>query len=89
MDVIKQARGFVSTPHGQVHYRTAGAGEPLLLLHQTSRSSDEFAEMLPILGRSRRVIAMDTLGYGDSDLLTITPSKSMPLPFQCSWTSLE
>lgn len=54
---------------GQVHCIEAGAGEatPLLLLHQTPRSVDEFAEVLPILGARRRVIAMDTPGYGCSD----------------------
>ena len=37
------------------------------MLHQTPRSSDEFAEVLPILARSGyRAIAMDTVGFGES-----------------------
>jgi pimeloyl-ACP methyl ester carboxylesterase len=54
---------------GQVHCVEAGTGDatPLLLLHQTPRSVDEFAEVLPILAAERRVIAMDTPGYGCSD----------------------
>lgn len=59
-----------STPTrvGVLHHVEAGdgAGIPLLLLHQTPRSSDEFAELLPLLGRDRRVLAMDTLGFGAS-----------------------
>lgn len=38
----------------------------MLLLHQTPRSWDEFREVLPLLGRTHRAIAMDTIGFGDS-----------------------
>jgi pimeloyl-ACP methyl ester carboxylesterase len=38
----------------------------VLLLHQTPRSWDEYREVIPILARERRVIAMDTIGYGES-----------------------
>ena len=61
-------RGYADTPEGQVHYRTEGSGETLLLLHKAGLSSDEFTEMLPFLGKSYRVIAMDVLGYGNTDL---------------------
>lgn len=62
-------RRFCDTRMGQVHCITAGAdpGPPLVLLHQTPRSSDEFAEVLPLLAAERRVIAIDTPGYGCSD----------------------
>jgi len=59
-------RAFLDTPEGQIHYRTAGAGRPVLLLHQTPRSSDEYRDVIPILARELRVVAMDTIGYGDS-----------------------
>ncbi len=59
-------RAFVDTPNGQIHYRTAGSGPPVLLLHQTPRSSDEFRDVIPLLARDLRVVAMDTIGYGDS-----------------------
>ena len=61
-------RGYADTPEGQVHYRTEGNGEPLLLLHKAGLSSDEFTEMLPFLGKKFQVIAMDVLGYGNTDL---------------------
>jgi pimeloyl-ACP methyl ester carboxylesterase len=59
-------RAFLDTPDGQIHYVTAGAGRPILLLHQTPRSWDEYREVIPILARERRVVAMDTIGYGES-----------------------
>lgn len=60
-------RAYLDTPAGQIHYQTDGSGEPLLLIHKTSLSADEYAEVIPIFAKSHRVIAMDTLGYGKSD----------------------
>src|SRR5262245_38915166 len=59
-------RAFADTAHGPIHYRTAGTGPPVLLLHQTPRSSDEYRDVIPLLAGVRRVVAMDTIGYGDS-----------------------
>jgi pimeloyl-ACP methyl ester carboxylesterase len=64
-------RSFISTPSGRIHIAEAGSGAPVLLLHQTPRSWDEFRDVLPILGRHYRAIAMDTVGYGDSDTLPL------------------
>ena len=62
-------RFFCDTEMGQVHCVEAGrgAGVPLILLHQTPRSVDEFREVLPLLAKHRRTIAIDTPGYGGSD----------------------
>ena len=60
-------RYFFDTPYGQIHYAVEGSGDPVILLHQTARSMDEFAEVIPLLAKKYRVIAMDTLGFGDSD----------------------
>jgi pimeloyl-ACP methyl ester carboxylesterase len=62
-------RSFVSTPSGRAHVASCGAGRPVLLLHQTPRSWDEYREVLPLLGAGRKAIAMDTMGFGDSDPL--------------------
>lgn len=70
----KVKRAFADTPHGQIHYVFAGSGDPILLLHQTPRSTDEYAEMVPILAQTNLVISMDTLGYGDSDIPDQCPS---------------
>ncbi|MBI4234337.1 MAG: alpha/beta hydrolase, partial [Chloroflexi bacterium] len=54
-------------PYGQLHYRYAGQGQPLLLLHQTASSSEQFELLMPTLAPSHRVLALDTPGYGMSD----------------------
>jgi pimeloyl-ACP methyl ester carboxylesterase len=66
---VEVERRFVRVPSGTIHCALAGAGEPVLLLHQTPRSWDEYRDVLPLLGRSRRAIAMDTPGFGDSTRL--------------------
>jgi pimeloyl-ACP methyl ester carboxylesterase len=60
-------RAYVETPQGQIHYRTAGSGEPVLLIHSTPRSSWEYELVLPVLGKRYWAIAMDNPGYGESD----------------------
>lgn len=60
-------RAFLDTKEGQILYRLGGDGEPLLLLHMNPRSSDEYRELMPILVQQRRVMAMDLMGFGDSD----------------------
>ncbi|MFW6033548.1 MAG: alpha/beta fold hydrolase [bacterium] len=59
-------KGYADTSFGQVHVVELGTGSPVLLLHQTPRSWDEYAELLPLLGRRVRAIAMDTIGFGAS-----------------------
>lgn len=61
-------RGYADTPQGQIHYRTAGEGEPLLLLHQTG-SSRIFGKLMPLLAQKYRTFAPDNLGSGNSDPL--------------------
>ena len=58
-------RSFIVTQSGRIHIASAGVGAPVLLLHQTPRSWDEFRDVLPLLGRHYRAIAMDTVGYGE------------------------
>jgi len=60
-------RAYADIPEGQVHYRTEGTGSPLLLLHQSVCSSDEYSRVIPFLSKDYHVIAMDTLGFGGSD----------------------
>ena len=66
MEKIVVKRGFADTPEGQIHYAMAGQGKPVLLLHQTPRSWDEYRDVLPIIGKKFWAIAMDTIGFGDS-----------------------
>ena len=74
MDDVIVRRAFVDTPEGQIHYAAAGRGEPVLLLHQTPRSWDEYRDVLPVLGKKCRAIAMDTVGFGDSYRFREEPS---------------
>jgi pimeloyl-ACP methyl ester carboxylesterase len=69
-------RRLCDSPLGCVHYVESGppGGTPLVLLHQTPRSIDEFADVMPRLARARRVIAIDTPGYGCSDRPAVQPS---------------
>ncbi len=60
---------FVPVTGGTVHCVVAGSGPPVVLLHQTPRSWDEYRDVIPLLAPRRQVIAMDTLGFGDSSRL--------------------
>jgi len=59
-------KGYVDSRFGQVHYAETGEGQPVLFLHQTPRSWDEYRDVLPLVGRHHRAIAMDTVGFGAS-----------------------
>jgi pimeloyl-ACP methyl ester carboxylesterase len=65
-------RQYVDVPFGQMHVARSSpaprdGGFPVLLLHQTPRSWDEYAEVIPLLGRTREVVAVDLPGMGGSD----------------------
>ncbi len=48
-------------------WRTLGDGPPLVLLHGWAMSSAVFAEVMPQLAESHRVLALDLPGHGLSD----------------------
>lgn len=61
-------RVYVDGPHGQLHLRIAGDGAPLLLLHQSPLSGDQFSAALPLLAEAGFcAVTMDTPGFGQSD----------------------
>lgn len=65
-------RTFIDLPHGQIHARLAGpeTGRPLVLIHQSPGSSKQLEPLIRHLAASRRVIAPDTPGNGDSVPIT-------------------
>jgi pimeloyl-ACP methyl ester carboxylesterase len=65
-------RHFVTLGRRQVHYRRAGHGVPVLLLHPSPESSAEFLPLITRLSRGFTVIAPDTPGNGLSDPLDET-----------------
>lgn len=68
MPMFAIKRGYVDVSIGQVHYRTAGEGPPVLMLHQSPSSSLQYERVIPFLAAAGlRVIAMDTPGFGMSD----------------------
>lgn len=69
-------RGLVRTPLGHVHFREAGEGPPIVLLHINQHSSALFLEMLAAFAvpQGMRAIAVDYPGHGDSDHVAKQPS---------------
>jgi pimeloyl-ACP methyl ester carboxylesterase len=63
---VRVERRFVEVAAGEIHCAIAGSGSPVLLLHQTPRSWDEYRDVLPLLGERFLAVAMDTIGFGDS-----------------------
>ena len=68
-------RGYSNTSLGQIHYREAGSGPPVLILHESPLSGAIYERALPILARRVRAISVDTPGYGDSD----PPPEPLPI----------
>jgi pimeloyl-ACP methyl ester carboxylesterase len=63
------SKGYVEVSFGQVHYRRVGDRGPwLFLFHQSPLSSKQFELCLPYLGKVCRAVALDTPGYGNSDI---------------------
>lgn len=65
-------RAFVTVGHRQVHYRRAGAGPPVVLLHESPRSSASMLWLIQALAQRFVVIALDTPGYGGSETLPLS-----------------
>ncbi len=66
---MKIRRAFADLSPGQIHYAECGNRDApaVLLLHQSPRSWTEYRAVLPLIGAHYRAIAMDTVGFGDSD----------------------
>src|SRR5690349_15328864 len=60
--------GFAKTKtHGRIHYREAGHGKPLMLMHTNGASAYQYEAVAPLLAQHFRVISWDMPGHGDSD----------------------
>lgn len=79
-------RAYADTPLGQIHFAEAGTGTALLMLHQTPRSHDEFAEVQPLLD-DFRTIAMDMLGFGLS--APLAPPQTIEMMAAGGWALLD
>ncbi|MCB2106091.1 MAG: alpha/beta fold hydrolase [Rhodobacteraceae bacterium] len=78
---IRITRHFVTVGGTrQVHYRRAGEGPPIVLLHQSPTSSREYIPLIEeIAAKGYTVIAPDTPGNGLSE----------PLPLDKEWPTME
>lgn len=63
------ARGFVEVNDLHVHWRAAGSGPVVVMLHESPRSSTSLLPLLKQLSQNFCCIAFDTPGYGASDPL--------------------
>jgi len=61
-------RAFLTIGSRQLHFRTAGDGPPVVMLHPSPLSSAAVLPMAGELAKAFRVYAFDTPGYGLSDL---------------------
>jgi len=77
---VRERRGFVNAAHGQVHYRIAGSGPPVVLLHDAPRSSTAYRDLLRWLGEEFTVVAPDLPGYGNSTPLPASPQSGSTAP---------
>ena len=65
-------RHYVTIGNRRVHYRRAGQGPALVLLHASPVSSEVFEEVhFPVFSKEFTVIAIDTPGQGFSDPLNL------------------
>jgi haloalkane dehalogenase len=58
--------GEVAVLGTTMHYRSAGAGPPVVFLHGNPTSSHLWRAILPVVGAGRRCIAPDLIGMGAS-----------------------
>src|SRR4051794_38242528 len=58
--------GFAKVNGVRLHYLAAGQGEPVILLHGYAQTSHMWRPLIVELARTRRVIAPDLRGFGQS-----------------------
>ena len=78
---FETARRFVETPHGRIAYVERGRGPVALMIHGALLSGYQWRHQLSGLSDIRRVIALDTLGMGHTQ---VRPGQSLALPDQAA-----
>lgn len=67
-------RALVKTSAGYMHYRAAGRGKPVVLLHMNQQSSALYLELVAALAPAARAIAIDYPSHGMSDHVYTQPT---------------
>lgn len=57
---------FVKIDDVKIHYRVYGKGDPLILLHGSLESIEDWNKQIPEFAKKNKVIAMDNRGHGQS-----------------------
>ena len=78
--MTKITRHFVTVGSRQVHYRRAGSGPPVVLLHPSPNSSASMAPFMRALAPNFTAIALDTPSYGLSDPLAVEEPEILRTP---------
>jgi pimeloyl-ACP methyl ester carboxylesterase len=52
----------------QLHYYTAGSGDPIVLLHGVPKTAYYWRKVVPLLTRDHTVVVPDMRGFGDSEI---------------------
>ena len=78
---FETARKFVDTPHGRIAYVERGRGPVALMIHGALLSGYQWRHQLSGLSDIRRVIALDTLGMGHTQ---VRPGQSLALKDQAA-----
>jgi pimeloyl-ACP methyl ester carboxylesterase len=60
-------KAYLDLKRGQMHYRFAGSGDPIVMLHMSGNSSGEYEGSGNILAQKYAVYAVDLYGFGYSD----------------------
>ena len=76
-------RAFVRIGQRFVHYRHAGSGPVLVMLHQSPQNSRMWLEPMARLARQYRVLAPDLPGFGESDPLDLPQPGIADLSASC------
>ncbi len=71
----------LSDPFGCVSVRSAGQGEPLVLIHGVGMCAAAWAPQITALSQTHHVVAVDMPGHGDSDAL----ARGAALPDFVDW----
>ena len=72
---VRVKKGYVDGPFGQIHYYEQGSGPCLILGHQSPVCGRTFERAMPLLADAGiRAIAIDTPGYGNSDVPSAPPT---------------
>lgn len=82
-------RHFIDINGRQVHYRRAGQGPALLLIHQSPQNSRMWLEMIARYAPQFTVIAPDTPGFGYSDPLPADGPRDMAAFGHATWQLVQ